>query len=335
MVRYPNSTMVTRVCLGLGTGLMLAVMPLLALGAGPNDYVGTETCLECHEEYTASFAQQIHGRLADFQYPGLAQGCESCHGPGALHTDTNEPTDIMIPQATAGINGIDICLDCHKTGHTVDWRLSPHAEADIGCLDCHQMHGADYAHQLKDSETKVCYACHQDMQAQFQMPSRHPVRDGFMTCGDCHNVHSPFLAGNFAGEENRELCLTCHAKYAGPFIFQHSPAEEDCGICHNAHGAVANNLLRQNEPFICLNCHQPHFHSILAGWEGDYETPPGVWDPATETGVDPGYAGLSGTSHYDSMKRSMLTKCSQCHQSVHGTDLPSQSIPGQGRALNR
>jgi len=47
------------------------------------------------------------------------------------------------------------------------------------------------------------------------------------------------------------------------------------------------------------------------------------------------YAGWSNESHSDSFKRSMLTKCSQCHMSVHGTDLPSQSIPGQGRALNR
>ena len=95
------------------------------------------------------------------------------------------------------------------------------------------------------------------------------------------------------------------------------------------HGTVANNLLKQNEPFICLQCHQPHFHSILAGYEGDY----GVSDAVA--GADPGYAGLTGTSQHDSWKRVMLTKCTQCHQSIHGSDLPSQSITGQGRALNR
>ena len=58
--------------------------------------------------------------------------------------------------------------------------------------------------------------------------------------------------------------------------FEHEPVFEGCDGCHAPHGAVANNLLVQNEPFLCLQCHQPHFHSILEGFEGDYGTPPAV-----------------------------------------------------------
>jgi predicted CXXCH cytochrome family protein len=105
---------------------------------------------------------------------------------------------------------------------------------------------------------------------------------------------------------------------------------EDCLICHNPHGAVADNLLNTNEPFICLQCHQPHFHSGLDAIDGDY-TPAGLG--AAED--FPPYGELSGTSAHDSFKRVMLTKCSQCHQAIHGSDLPAQSIPGQGRSLNR
>ena len=75
--------------------------------------------------------------------------------------------------------------------------------------------------------------------------------------------------------------------------------------------------------------------SFLEGLDGSYSSPARTWDPDVEPNADPGYAGLSGTSHPDGMKRVMLTKCTQCHQSIHGTDLPSQGIPGQGRALNR
>ena len=57
--------------------------------------------------------------------------------------------------------------------------------------------------------------------------------------------------------------------------------------------------------------------------------------PGATTGAYPDYAGLSGVSHADSFKRTMLTKCTQCHDQVHGSDLPSQAISGQGRALNR
>ena len=168
-----------------------------------------------------------------------------------------------------------------------------------------------------------------DTKAKFMLPSHHPLREGFMTCGTCHNVHGDRFQGIADGETSRDACLVCHMEHAGPYIFEHSPVMEDCGICHDVHGTVANNLLRQNEPFICLQCHQPHFHTILAGWTGDYGTPPAVG------GADPNYNGLSGTSHHDGFKASMLTKCTQCHQSVHGTDEPSQGITGQGRALNR
>jgi len=150
-----------------------------------------------------------------------------------------------------------------------------------------------------------------------------------MTCSSCHDVHGGEFRNIADGETARDACLACHTQHAGPFIFEHSPVMEDCGICHDVHGTVANNLLRQNEPFLCLQCHQPHFHSILAGSEGAYGTPPAVSD------VDDRYLGMTGVSHVDGMKSVMLTKCTQCHQSIHGSDLPSQSITGQGRALNR
>jgi len=309
--------------------VFLLVLPTGALGQSPNDFVGTETCLECHDDMAETFSHSIHGRLRAYQYPGLAEGCESCHGPGAKHVESEDPADMFLPTADMGNDGVENCLVCHKTGHTLNWETSVHAESDVGCLSCHKVHDNSRAALLADKEEDVCFKCHMDLKAQFQMPSHHPLREGFMTCSSCHDTHGNEFQGIADSETSRDACLVCHTEYAGPYIFEHSPVEEDCTICHAVHGTVANNLLKQNEPFICLQCHQPHFHSILAGYEGETETPPGV------IGTDPDYAGLSGTSHYDSMKRVMLTKCTQCHQSVHGTDLPSQSITGQGRALNR
>jgi DmsE family decaheme c-type cytochrome len=312
---------------------LLGVLAVLAaptgvLGQAPSGYVGTATCLECHEEAAATLAHTVHGKLRDYQYPGEAKGCESCHGPGAAHADSNDPADILTPTAEMGNDGVAACLACHKTGHTLDWETSVHAESDVACLSCHRLHDGNKA-LLADAEQDVCFTCHMDTRAKFQLPSHHPLREGFMTCSSCHDVHGDAFRGTATGERGREACLECHAEHAGPFVFEHSPVMEDCTICHDVHGTVANNLLQQNEPFICLQCHQPHFHSILAGYTGGYEVDPRVTD------VDDSYAGLSGTSHYDGMKASMLTKCTQCHQSIHGSDLPSQSITGQGRALNR
>ena len=315
----------------LVAGLALClVLPLGAIAQAPADYAGTSTCLECHDGMEADYSRTVHGQLDAYQYPGLASGCESCHGPGAKHVESEDPADIFLPTADMGNDGTDLCLDCHTTGRTLNWEMGVHAESDVSCLSCHKMHDNSARRALlADTEEEVCFTCHMDTRNKFQLPSHHPVREGFMTCSSCHDTHGDQFKEIADGETSRDACLVCHQQHAGPFVFEHSPVMEDCSICHDVHGTVANNLLKQNEPFICLQCHQPHFHSILAGAEGDYGTPPAV------EAADPNYGGLTGTSHGDSMKRVMLTKCTQCHQSIHGTDLPSQSIPGQGRALNR
>ena len=311
--------------------VFLLVLPTGALGQSSGEYVGTETCLECHDDMADSYAHSLHGRLQDYQFYGKGEGCESCHGPGGEHVESEDPENIFVPAADMGNDGARYCLDCHKTGATHNWEFSSHAESDVACLSCHSIHGNLRPALLADKEEDVCFSCHMDMKGKFQMPSHHPLREGFMTCSTCHDTHGNRFKGVTEAETSRDACLSCHTEHAGPYIFEHSPVEEDCAICHDVHGTVANNLLKQNEPFICLQCHQPHFHSVLAGYEGDYGTD-GFADVTTD---DPNYAGLTGTSHYDSMKRVMLTKCTQCHQSIHGTDLPSQSISGQGRALNR
>ena len=119
---------------------------------------------------------------------------------------------------------------------------------------------------------------------------------------------------------SNDLCYTCHQDKEGPFIFEHQPVLEDCSLCHQPHGAVADNLLTANEPMLCLQCHEIHFHAGLISPDGEIEV---------------------GGSHFEnpfgeySMNRSFTTKCSQCHSSIHGSDVPSQSLAGGGRGLVR
>jgi DmsE family decaheme c-type cytochrome len=300
--------------------------------------VGKETCLECHEDFGQNIARTVHGRLSEFQYPGPARDCEACHGPGEAHAESNEPADIVVPYPDLGPKASEPCLECHQTGHLMNWKHSPHSATDVACVSCHQLHPERATPALlSQAAPDLCFTCHEDQKAQFYLPSHHPLKEGFMTCLSCHNPHSDSFAGVTITESARDLCLTCHMQYQGPFIFDHSPVEEGCELCHNPHGSVANNLLQQNEPFLCLQCHQPHFHAGLKGFEGSYSTQTGYpGNPNVDVWQDyEGYDGLSGISHVDAMKRVMLTKCTQCHQTIHGSDLPAQSIPGQGRALTR
>lgn len=136
-----------------------------------------------------------------------------------------------------------------------------------------------------------------------------------MTCGDCHNPHGELNTD----ERTNDLCLDCHSRYQGPFVFGHAPVEDDCTICHDPHGSVANNLLVQNEPFLCLQCHEGHFHLLR---ESNY-VPTG--------GTPTAAADIVNEAHgSEGFQTSFGTKCTTCHKVVHGSDYPSQPLNGGG-----
>lgn len=265
----------------------------------------TSPCADCHEEIAASTATAIHLRVA-----GLT--CETCHINAENHMETGETEGLISehPQKQ--------CFSCH-TDLTCD---GTHCGRDtFTCNSCHCIHHGKGAAMLTGGETKVCQSCHKDVMAEMHMPNHHPVPEGKMTCGSCHSPHGDYKPSESTAKDVNDLCLTCHSAYQGPFIFEHSPVVEDCRICHNAHGSVADNLLVQTEPFLCLQCHEFHFHT---GLEAD----------TTEV-VDVGGTEFANPYGQDGFKMAYGTKCTQCHSQIHGSDLPSQTVPGQGKGLIR
>ncbi len=116
-------------------------------------------------------------------------------------------------------------------------------------------------------------------------------------------------------ERVNDLCTTCHMQQAGPFVFEHAPVTESCLTCHSPHGTVANNLLKQGEPFLCLQCHEMHFHNARRGQRG------------SRTALPSG--GSSNPNGNLSFMAAFNTRCSNCHNKVHGSDLPSQGVTGR------
>jgi len=347
--------------LGIGSGIILICMVLLLGGctkeiakkrsevikppvvAPGAEYVGTETCLECHEDLAADARHNVHLRLADFEAPGYAKGCEGCHGPGSKHVEamqedeTEKGLAAIIRFGKEGFEGEEasaVCLTCHSGGETMHFAFSEHFENDVACTDCHKIHGNQREALLAKDELDLCASCHRDVAARFYFPSRHPVKEGRMLCSDCHNPHgtSNAVPGMIRTEERlNDLCLSCHTRYQGPFVFEHEPVVEDCTICHEPHGTVANNLLKQNEPFLCMQCHEVHFHATrLADTTHGY-------DPAGDVENDPraNVPGPFRSPHKRAWAQAFLTKCTQCHPQVHGSDFPTQSAPGQGNMLTR
>jgi DmsE family decaheme c-type cytochrome len=330
---------------------------LLALGVwsvGPPAPVAqaqsAEDCLMCHEEDVPDFAASPHGRLVDGDWFGQAQACASCHGDGTEHMASMDAASIQ------GFGGEEpeaenqICLSCHTSVHEMgEWPASEHAMAGLSCSDCHTMHQkpddgrlrkASLGKRLEEDLYRRCFDCHPQVQAQIRLPSRHPLTEGHMDCGSCHNPHAATEGMLNSQFSKRDTCLDCHPKMQGPFAFQHPPAEEDCTICHNPHGAVADRLLGQTEPFLCLQCHEGHFHSALGG---DHRVNDPVSDHAGGT-FPPGGSFADGPYQQidepapfgaEGMKRAFLTKCTQCHSAVHGSDQPSAGTAGGGRSMMR
>jgi DmsE family decaheme c-type cytochrome len=318
------------------SGILLAAITFLFSCSLPSNYskpsiegavrVSDETCYGCHN-MKEPFKKSIHGRIATFETVGIEKGCESCHGLGSMHAETGDPAKILSfkENRLTSDQKSELCLQCHTQ---MNWRSSEHPNQDVSCTDCHSIHNPKAGKLLAKPEPSLCFACHQNIQAKIMLPNHHPIWEEQktgrkrMVCSDCHEPHGSAVRGLKTDERLNDLCLKCHARYQGPFVFEHDPVEEDCCICHEPHGSVADNLLKQNEPFLCLQCHQFHFHAGKMGYEGTIN-PTGTLN----------YTTITSTSH--SWKSAWTTKCTQCHTQIHGSDSPSQSVPGRGEALTR
>lgn len=323
--------------------IVFSFIVISSLAAQEAAYVGDEVCAGCHADKASQFGFNVHARIKDFEMRGHVGRCEACHGAGSKHVEADGDTKLI-----GGFKGKEAretsrsCVGCHSDGHAADWAGSAHAMAGLGCSSCHTIHQsrrvampptASFAPSrtgkpeappalasLSKPEPELCYDCHREKRAQMNYSSHHPVREGRMKCSSCHTVHGGDDRLVASSDGVNSLCTQCHASKSGPFVFEHAAVEEGCGTCHEPHGTVANNLLKQNEPFLCLQCHEAHFHVGRAGVTSPVVNP---------TGGSNNPFGASG------WRKAFTTKCTQCHSQVHGSDLPSQGISGRGGALTR
>jgi DmsE family decaheme c-type cytochrome len=204
---------------------------------------------------------------------------------------------------------LDTCLGCHaKDLSRANIRRSEHTLNGVACTSCHSIHHSPTPKfLLARKQNEMCYTCHATVRAQFSMPSKHRVNEGFIQCTDCHNPHGSFEATWRMSQRPRMVeqalnteqpCLKCHVDKRGPFVFEHAPVRvEGCETCHNPHGSMNAKLLRRPVVFtVCLECHNgaPGF-----GTRND--------------GVP-----LQTTRH--NMLDPKFQKCTTCHSMIHGSN---------------
>ena len=308
-----------------------AIFPLeeyekLIVGRFDAQYVGTQNCLSAchyHDEIRRNLDASTMGVQLSRKSGMPLINCESCHGPGSLaiegltlkqveldekegkRTACNYNTLIDIKNLPAQAQSL-ICLKCHTANATFNlhnWNAGSHSMSDVSCIGCHSICSDfkvgkyDLKVQPKNTD-EMCYKCHQDVKAEFSLPTHHPVPEKKIFCTDCHDAHGTTNDKSLRKATVKETCTQCHAEKEGPFVYEHAESTEDCRACHSPHGSASNYLLTVREPFLCLQCHTGH---------------------------------RSLSSSAIESKAAYSTRCTNCHSQIHGTDIPSAS--GRGRFI--
>jgi DmsE family decaheme c-type cytochrome len=262
------------------------------------EMAGAEQCAACHADLSKSYRHSGHSMQE--------VTCEQCHGAGSLHvaaggysTETKDKIISFRGRSPEEANGV--CLSCHaKSDHVRNWFSSPHQAQDIKCIECHTIHGESHGKgggafqgegaavprviESRRQMSENCLRCHQKQNAEADLPYHHPIREGKMSCVDCHDPHGGSSGNGLKLSNGNQLCLTCHAEYQGPFTFQHAPVNESCLTCHSSHGSPNQNMLTVSQPALCLQCH---------------------------------------SAHHNGASLPLVDRCTNCHNSIHGTDIPS------------
>jgi predicted CXXCH cytochrome family protein len=188
-------------------------------------YIGSKECEQCHDKIYRDFVTADHAHLIAAGTNAINAGCESCHGPCSIHSESGG--DVKPPYSfSAG---------------------RPQANS----------FGARLATEPDRATETVCFQCHADVRGQFSLPSHHPVPEGNLSCTDCHSPHSGDIhaGGGTSLLSENDSCLRCHQNQRGPYVFEHEALREGCTTCHTPHGSVNAKLLTVRDANLCLKCH--------------------------------------------------------------------------------
>lgn len=193
------------IMIGVGGWLLTAQ----SVGAAPAQQEATSTptpqaCSECHLDIANAWASSPHAHAFDddvFQtewhghgQPGecllchttgyqvntnsyVTEGvsCEGCHGP----SDSTHPPQVVPVKADT-----EYCGVCHTTTLS-EWRLTGHATAGVGCMDCHEPHTQQALFEVADD---MCLNCHKEEMGDY-LEDLH-IQKG-IGCVDCHALVIP------------------------------------------------------------------------------------------------------------------------------------------------
>ena len=128
------------------------------------------------------------------------------------------------------------------------------AKGELGCIDCHTMHGGDPAGMLPAANRgdAPCLRCHQELRTRIAEHSGHPADSsgarcmachmprevyGVMTMHRSHDIGIPDVAASLAAGKP-DACLNCHVTEAPAFAL-HGDAGQHLGFVRQDGGDIA------------------------------------------------------------------------------------------------
>lgn len=255
--------------------------------------------LSPHKAYSgdAKLGNGMHG----------CQSCHGPGTPHIEHLEKeDERYQFVISYARATpMQASAACMRCHNDTMTMaHFRRTGHGRANVGCVSCHAIHqdphgrlsrkapfdkpvkGSTFGRSsvlniappprklLKADEPTLCGQCHQPEINEFRHNFHHPVPEGRLVCSDCHEIHPRRAAEKQTAAHTRlrpakEMCVTCHAETAGPFVFEHDPVVgltgDGCMECHRPHGSQNSKMLSTFSRGACANCHTDKSNNHFPG----------------------------------------------------------------------
>lgn len=212
--------------------LFLTAFLISAAPLSRSEYSGTDTCAACHEDIYEEFNNSIHSKAysneafqksweehqknpdclachttghkkGTAEYAEAGVNCEACHG--AMSEGHPDTAKMPIPA------GPEMCQNCHKKTFQ-EWQLSKHAEKNIRCYDCHQVHAQGLRAGGGD---QLCGSCHENRLTDFAHSTHH--MEG-LKCSTCHmpdyKSHGSMIEGTGASAHTlsvgAEVCSRCH-----------------------------------------------------------------------------------------------------------------------------
>ena len=177
---------------------------------------------------------------------------------------------LAVPAATVHAEEADPCQKCHRlvsAAIVTDWEFSAHADAGVGCADCHggDHRGSGDTALVHTITAATCGGCHPARLEQFgrgkhaaawaayeAMPTTHALPlapgPGMQPCAGCHKIGL------------KDIEHVDDLKNQGS-LFGHA----SCDACHTRHTFSA---VEARQPQACRTCHTGFDHPQWEMWSG-------------------------------------------------------------------